>query len=67
MPGKLTLAAIPFDQPIIMVTCVVLLIGIRVRARASDLLGRWKWLWVEWLSTVDHKRVGVKMYVLLPW
>lgn len=24
---------------------------------------KWKWLWTEWLTTVDHKRLGV-MYIL---
>ena len=24
---------------------------------------RWKWLWTEWLSSVDHKKIGV-MYIL---
>jgi cytochrome aa3-600 menaquinol oxidase subunit I len=26
-------------------------------------LKRWKWLWTEWLTTVDHKRIGI-MYIL---
>ncbi len=25
---------------------------------------KWKWLWSEWLTTVDHKKIGV-MYILL--
>ncbi|MBO9131175.1 cytochrome aa3 quinol oxidase subunit I [Bacillus sp. 165] len=24
---------------------------------------KWKWLWTEWLTTVDHKKIGV-MYIL---
>jgi cytochrome o ubiquinol oxidase subunit 1 len=64
MLGKLTLDAIPFDQPIVMVTCVVLLIGIAFVLGLLTWLRRWTWLWVEWLTTVDHKRVGI-MYVLL--
>src|SRR5699024_5231150 len=24
---------------------------------------RWKWLWNEWLTTVDHKKIGI-MYIL---
>ncbi|MDF2721910.1 MAG: cytochrome ubiquinol oxidase subunit, partial [Paenibacillus sp.] len=24
---------------------------------------KWKWLWTEWLTTVDHKRIGI-MYVI---
>lgn len=27
-------------------------------------LGRWRWLWREWLTSVDHKKIGV-MYLLL--
>jgi len=25
---------------------------------------RWKWLWTEWLTTVDHKKIGI-MYILV--
>ncbi len=64
MFGKLTLAAIPIDQPIVMYTCVAILIGIAGVLGLLTYLGRWKWLWQEWLTTVDHKRVGI-MYVLL--
>ncbi len=24
---------------------------------------KWKWLWREWLTTVDHKRIGI-MYLI---
>ena len=27
-------------------------------------LGRWKWLWTEWLTSVDHKRIG-RMYIIV--
>ena len=27
-------------------------------------LKRWKWLWREWLTTVDHKRIGI-MYLVV--
>lgn len=26
-------------------------------------LGRWRWLWREWITTVDHKKIGV-MYIV---
>lgn len=26
-------------------------------------LKKWKWLWTEWLTTVDHKKIGI-MYIL---
>lgn len=27
-------------------------------------LGKWRWLWVEWLTSVDHKKIGV-MYIVV--
>ncbi|MFZ3589669.1 cytochrome aa3 quinol oxidase subunit I [Bacillus sp. DJP31] len=26
-------------------------------------LKKWKWLWTEWITTVDHKRIGI-MYII---
>jgi cytochrome o ubiquinol oxidase subunit 1 len=64
MLGKLTWAAIPFDQPIPMATSVVMILGI-----ASILLyvlkqGWFPYLWREWITSVDHKNIGI-MYCLL--
>src|SRR5450432_1094104 len=64
MLGKLTLSAIPFGEPIVMVTCVFILVGMACVLGLVTYLRRWKWLWVEWLTTVDHKHVGI-MYTLL--
>ena len=64
MFGKLTLAAIPLDQPIIMGTCAgIVVAGLAVLALITR-LGRWRWLWEEWITSVDHKRIGI-MYILL--
>ena len=32
--------------------------------RPYFLLKRWKWLWNEWLTTVDPKRIGI-MYIVV--
>ncbi|KVQ92142.1 cytochrome o ubiquinol oxidase subunit I [Burkholderia ubonensis] len=64
MFGKLTLSAIPFDQPIIMGAGAfmgLVVLGIVV---ALTITGRWKWLWSEWLTSVDHKKIGV-MYIIV--
>src|SRR6202140_3458058 len=64
MLGKLTLSAIPFDQPIIMgAVGFMVLVGLSVML-VLTYLGRWKWLWTEWLTSVDHKKIGV-MYIML--
>ncbi|HTR17114.1 MAG TPA: cytochrome o ubiquinol oxidase subunit I [Acetobacteraceae bacterium] len=64
MLGKLTLSAIPFDQPIIMAAGgMMALVGLAVIA-AITYFQKWKYLWSEWITTVDHKKLGV-MYILL--
>ncbi|MDB5448679.1 MAG: cyoB [Phenylobacterium sp.] len=64
MFGKLTLAAIPLDQPIVMGACAgIVVAGLGVLGLITY-LKRWRWLWEEWITTVDHKRIGI-MYILL--
>ncbi|WP_034990585.1 cytochrome o ubiquinol oxidase subunit I [Beijerinckia mobilis] len=64
MFGKLTWAAIPFDQPIPLVTSAI--VGLIVGAVLLWVLvkGYLPYIWREWITSVDHKRIGV-MYVLL--
>jgi cytochrome o ubiquinol oxidase subunit 1 len=64
MFGKLTLSAIPFDQPIIMGTCLVIIFGVLAILALITYTRKWGWLWAEWITTVDHKRIGI-MYTLL--
>jgi cytochrome o ubiquinol oxidase subunit 1 len=64
MFGKLTWAAIPFDQPIPLVAAAVVgLVIIGVLAWIT-LKGWLPYLWQEWITSVDHKRIGI-MYLLL--
>jgi cytochrome o ubiquinol oxidase subunit 1 len=64
MLGKLTWAAIPFDQPIPMVASGVVALTIIGVLAWVFLRGHLPYLWNEWITSVDHKRIGV-MYVLL--
>ena len=64
MFGKLTWQAIPFNEPIPLIS------GFAVYAMVVAIL-IWAWrkgylpyLWREWITSVDHKRIGV-MYCLL--
>ena len=64
MFGKLTWSAIPFDQPIPMAASTVVGLVI-VGVLATIVLKGWlPYLWKEWITSVDHKRIGV-MYTLL--
>ncbi|MGH7093897.1 MAG: cytochrome o ubiquinol oxidase subunit I [Stellaceae bacterium] len=64
MLGRLTWAAIPFNEPIPLVTSVVVIAVVLSVLGIITLKGWWPYLWKEWLTTVDHKRIGV-MYVFL--
>src|SRR5271168_4980603 len=64
MLGKLTWAAIPFDQPIPLATGAVVLVAILAVLAWVIIAGHLPYLWREWITSVDHKRIGV-MYTLL--
>src|SRR5438045_8929703 len=64
MFGKLSWAAIPFDQPIPLVTAAVVLVAILAILGWVVIRGHLPYLWREWITSVDHKRIGV-MYTLL--
>ncbi|HEX2941805.1 MAG TPA: cbb3-type cytochrome c oxidase subunit I, partial [Rhodopila sp.] len=64
MLGKLTWAAIPFHQPIPLAAGTgVFLILVAVIAWVI-IKGHLPYLWNEWITSVDHKRIGV-MYMFL--
>jgi cytochrome o ubiquinol oxidase subunit 1 len=64
MFGKLSWAAIPFDQPIPLITGAVVLVAILAVLAWVVIAGYLPYLWREWITSVDHKRIGV-MYTLL--
>ncbi len=64
MFGKLTLSAIPYTNPIIMGAVAFMVICALVILGAITYLGKWKYLWTEWLTSVDHKKIGI-MYLVL--
>ncbi|WP_115718689.1 cytochrome o ubiquinol oxidase subunit I [Gallaecimonas mangrovi] len=62
MFGKLTWDQIPYNVPILIGTfAVVALLGI-VLVGALTYYKKWGYLWKEWLTSVDHKKIGV-MYI----
>src|SRR6185437_17099845 len=63
MWGKLTLDALKHDlieyaAGASMVFGALLIFGFLTYTR------RWKWLWNEWLTSVDHKKIGI-MYIVV--
>src|ERR1700710_3081570 len=64
MLGKLSWSAIPFDEPIPLVAGGLVLVGILAVLGWVIVRGHLPYLWREWITSVDHKRIGV-MYTLL--
>ncbi len=64
MLGKLSWAAIPFDQPIPLVAAALVGVAIIGVLGWVTLKGWLPYLWREWITSVDHKRIGI-MYTLL--
>ena len=62
--GKLSWNAIPFDQPIPMFASGLMILAVLLILAWITLKGHWPYLWREWLTSVDHKRIGV-MYCVL--
>ena len=62
--GKLSWAAIPIDSPLPIVASIVVAVVIIGVLAWVAFRGHFPYLWREWITSVDHKRVGV-MYVVL--
>ena len=64
MWGKLSWDAVPYDQPIPMAAGVAVVLGMAGVLGWIVLRGHLPYLWREWITSVDHKRIGI-MYTLL--
>ncbi|MFP8966210.1 cytochrome o ubiquinol oxidase subunit I [Pokkaliibacter sp. CJK22405] len=64
MFGKLTLNDIPYHEPIIVVTVSVIILAGLALVAALTKFKKWGYLWTEWLTSVDHKKIGV-MYIVV--
>jgi cytochrome o ubiquinol oxidase subunit I len=64
MLGKLDWSAIPFNEPLPLISTGVVVAIILVALGIVVAKGWWPYLWAEWLTSVDHKRIGV-MYLSL--
>jgi cytochrome o ubiquinol oxidase subunit I len=64
MLGRLSWAAIPLSEPLPLVSMGVVVLIILIVLAIVTLKGWWPYLWCEWLTSVDHKRIGVMYFTL---
>ncbi len=62
--GRLTLEAIPYHEPILLVTFIGVAIGGIAVVALISYFRLWGYLWHEWFTSVDHKKIGI-MYIIL--
>ncbi|MEZ2331382.1 cytochrome o ubiquinol oxidase subunit I [Mesorhizobium sp. RCC_202] len=62
--GRLTLEQLPLHEPIVVGTFIVVALGGLALLGAVTYFKLWGYLWREWFTSVDHKKIGV-MYMVL--
>jgi len=62
--GRLSWEAIPFHEPILLITFIGVLIGGVAVLGAVSYFRLWGPLWRDWITSIDHKKIGI-MYVIL--
>ena len=62
--GRLTIESFPIHEPIIVMTFIAVAIGGAAVLAALTYFKLWGYLWKEWFTTVDHKKIGI-MYMIL--
>ncbi|KAA0595830.1 cytochrome o ubiquinol oxidase subunit 1 [Azospirillum lipoferum] len=62
--GRLSLESFPYHEPIVVATFFAVLLGGIALVAALSYFKLWGYLWTEWFTTVDHKRIGI-MYMIL--
>ena len=63
MFGRLGLDALPHD-PVTIGGVVMGIIGIIGIIAAMTYFKKWKWLWQNWITSLDPKKIGI-MYVIV--
>jgi len=62
--GRLSWESFPIHEPILLWTLVTVLVLGTVIVAAASWFRVWGWLWREWFTSVDHKKIGI-MYIVL--
>lgn len=62
--GRLSWDAVPFHEPILMATFAMVVLGGLAVAGAMTYFRVWGSFWRDWVTSIDHKRIGI-MYMVL--
>nr|WP_185868147.1 cytochrome o ubiquinol oxidase subunit I [Variovorax sp. DXTD-1] len=62
--GRLTWEAIPYHEPILLATFAAVVLGGLAILGAVTYFKLWGTLWRDWITSIDHKKIGI-MYIVL--
>ena len=62
--GRLSWEAIPTHEPILIGTFIAVILGGIAVVGAITKFGLWGYLWRDWITSIDHKKIGI-MYMIL--
>ncbi|BCG75559.1 cytochrome ubiquinol oxidase subunit I [Mesorhizobium sp. 113-1-2] len=62
--GRLTLDSLPLHEPIVVATFIAVALGGIALLGVITYFKLWGYLWREWFTSVDHKKIGI-MYMVL--
>lgn len=62
--GKLSLEVIPYHDPVVLPVMIMVILGGIFLTGLITYKGWWGYLWNEWLTSVDHKKIGI-MYIIV--
>jgi cytochrome o ubiquinol oxidase subunit 1 len=62
--GRLSLESLPLHEPILVATFVAVALGGLALLGVLSYYRLWGYLWREWFTSIDHKKIGI-MYVVL--
>ena len=65
MFGKITLNDLVFlHDPIVLGATLMMFLGVAAVIGLLTYYKKWTWLWTDWITTVDHKKIGT-MYIIV--
>ena len=62
--GRFTIESLPLQEPIVVATFAAVALGGVLLLGALTYFKLWGYLWTEWITSVDHKKIGI-MYMIL--
>jgi len=62
--GRLSWEAIPYHEPILIGTFIMVVLGGIAMLAVLTKFKLWGYLWNEWFTSIDHKKIGI-MYMVL--